>query len=216
MRPARSRRPQRLAPFSAEQAATWFDGKALGDDWTSWHFPNWVKLLRRYRVGPARVIEIGSWEGRSALFFLNHMPRCRVTCVDTFAGGEEHRAADETTVFLPQLERRFDANLAAFAKRVRKIKAHSADALAMLGVARKQFDVAYIDGSHRAADVYRDGVLMWPLMASGGLIIFDDYRWREMPGRLSIPKPGIDAFLATFKGQYRLVHNAYQIAIVKR
>ena len=38
-----------------------------------------------------RVIEIGSWEGRSALFFLNFFPRSRITCIDTFAGSSEHQ-----------------------------------------------------------------------------------------------------------------------------
>ena len=131
---------RRFRPFSEAEARTWYVGKAVGYDWTSWHFPTWAKLLRAYREKPALVIEIGSWEGRSALFFLNYMPRCRVTCIDTFAGGEEHRAADDAPEMLPQLEARFDANVAAFAKRVTKIKARSTDALAELGVARKQFD----------------------------------------------------------------------------
>ena len=215
-RTAGARRTNSPPPFSADRAAFWFKGKALGHDWTSWHFPNWAKLLRRYRRTAARVVEIGSWEGRSALFFLNYMPRCRVTCIDTFQGGDEHQAAVEASESLPQLEERFDANVAAFANRVRKIKAHSSEALAMLGISGQRFDIAYIDGSHRAADVYRDGALIWPLMAPDGLIIFDDYQWKEMPGRLSKPKLGIDAFLAAFKGRYRLVHKAYQVAIVKR
>src|SRR5262245_23785389 len=75
---------------------------------------------------------------------------------------------------------------------------------------------ASIDGSHRAADVYVDAMLTWPLMARGGLVIFDDYLWDNLEGPSEIPKPGIDAFLATIDGQYRTVWNDYQIAIVKR
>ena len=48
-------------------------------------------------------------------------------------------------------------------------------------------------------------MLTWPLMARGGLVIFDDYEWKEMPKPLDNPKPGIDAFLKTIAGQYRVV-----------
>ena len=58
--------------------------------------------------------------------------------------------------------------------------------------------------------------LTWPLMAPGALVIFDDYQWDMMPVPLDNPKLGIDAFLATFAGQYRVVHHEYQVAIVKR
>jgi predicted O-methyltransferase YrrM len=207
-------------PFSAELTATWYDGKSFVTDWTTWNFPLWARLLRHYRSRPVRVLEIGSWEGRSALFFVNYLPRARLTCVDTFAGGQEHRAAAARSAadarVLRTIERRFDANTRAFRKRIEKIKADSATALIALGVARRRFDVAYIDGGHRAVEVYSDGALTWPLMVRGGLMIFDDYQWDEMPSRLDTPKPGIDAFLKSIKGQYRTVHRGYQVAIVKR
>ncbi len=196
--------------------SAWFAGKSFSFDWTSWHFPNWIKLLEPYRGRSLRVLEIGSWEGRSALFFLNHLPRARLTCIDSFEGGKEHRATPDSQAFLKRVEKWFDANTAPFKKRVEKIKAHSAPALAELGIRRRQFDVAYIDGSHVAADVYSDAVLTWPLIARGGLVIFDDYQWKEDPEPLHNPKPGIDAFLKAIEGQYRVVHRSYQVAIVKR
>jgi predicted O-methyltransferase YrrM len=202
------------------EAASWYAGKSFNYDWTSWHFPNWIPLLEPYRNRAIRVLEIGSWEGRSALFFLNYLPRARLTCVDTFEGGQEHRHAARRSAAdareLRAVERRFDANTARFVRRIEKIKARSADALAALGIRKARYDIAYVDGSHRAADVYSDAVLTWPLMARGGMVIFDDYQWDQMPNRLDNPKPGIDAFLKAAKGQYRLVLNSYQIAVVKR
>ena len=215
------RRPdKRLQPYSEEEAATWFQGKAFGADWTTWHFPNWAKLLKRYRGRSLRLLEIGSWEGRSALFFLNHLPHAQVTCIDTFAGGQEHqdeaKRSPQAARDLRGVERRFDANTKAFKKRIEKIKAQSTEALAALGIKNRQFDVAYIDGGHRSIEVYSDAVLTWPLMTRGGLVIFDDYDWNFMPKPLDNPAPGIDAFLASIKGQYRIAHKKYQIAIIKR
>jgi predicted O-methyltransferase YrrM len=202
--------------FSEAQAASWYDGKAFSSDWTSWHFPNWAKLLGPWRGVAARIMEIGSWEGRSALFFLNYLPRARLVCIDTFAGGEEHQADPNTVAHhLPEIEQRFDANVAAFKDRIEKIKAPSTTALAELGLDGRRFDIAYVDGSHRAVDVYSDGILTWPLIVHGGLLIFDDYQWEYMPETLSNPKQGIDSFLRAFEGDYRIVHHAYQIAVEK-
>jgi predicted O-methyltransferase YrrM len=221
-RAPKQRKVGRHRPSGVTEAeiAAWFAGKHFSEDWTSWHYPKWMKLLARYRDRRVHVLEIGSWEGRSALFFLNFLPRSRLTCIDTFAGGQEHREAAEKDASearsLALLESRFDANVAGFNRRVEKIKANSADALAQLGVRKRRFDIAYIDGGHRAGEVYTDAVLVWPMIQRGGTVIFDDYLWREMPERLDNPGPGIDAFLKATERQYRIAHKGYQVAIVKR
>ncbi len=216
----RTRSGKRPNPFSRAVLQSWYEGKSFTTDWTSWKFPHWVKLLAPVRSRRLDVLEVGSWEGRSALFFANYLPRARITCIDTFAGGQEHQeaaarnAADARS--LRRIESRFDSNLRPFRRRIEKIKAASADGLAQLGIADRRFDLAYIDAGHRAIEVYTDGSLAWPLMRRGGMMIFDDYQWDEMPKRLDNPKPGIDAFLKSIRGQYRVVHRGYQIVIVKK
>ncbi|MGV3633065.1 MAG: class I SAM-dependent methyltransferase [Pseudorhodoplanes sp.] len=204
---------------SIEDTARWYDGKSFRTDWTSWHFPNWMKLLAPFRDRPVRMLEIGSWEGRSALFFLNYLPQMQLTCVDTFAGGQEHQEAaavdPQEAEMLRNIEARFDANTGAFSGRIEKVKASSVDALIQLGVAERRFEIAYIDGGHRAREVYADSALTWPLMAPGGLVIFDDYLWQQMPDPMDNPMPGVDAFLRSIDGQYKMVHSDYQVAIVK-
>ena len=76
---------------------------------------------------------------------------------------------------------------AAFADRVEKLKGSSATVLPELGVGGRRFDLAYIDGSHVAADVYRDAALIWPLIEPGGWIMFDDYEWDGMEEELDGP-----------------------------
>ena len=223
-RGARRARPgkrpgKRQNPFNKAVLRSWYEGKAFTTDWTTWKLPHWVKLLAPFRGRRINVLEVGSWEGRSAIFFANYLPRARITCVDTFAGGQEHQEAAARSAYdarsLRQVESRFDSNLRAFRRRIEKIKASSADALCALGIRNRRFELAYIDAGHRAVEVYADGSLAWPLMARGGMMIFDDYQWDEMPKRLDNPKPGIDAFLKSIRGQYRVVHRSYQIAIVK-
>ena|SRR5215472_17578497 len=43
----------------------------------------------RLRKAPLRIVEIGSWEGRSALFFLKYLPYSSIVCIDTFQGTPE-------------------------------------------------------------------------------------------------------------------------------
>jgi predicted O-methyltransferase YrrM len=168
------------------------------------------------RLGALRILEIGSWEGRSALFFLNYLPLSRITCIDPFDGNIEHHINPYFAALALKSEAQFDANLAALADRIEKIKGSSKTVLPELGVAGRRFDFAYIDGSHRAADVYADAALTWPLMEPrDGLVLFDDYLWDGMDEEHELPKPGIDAFLAAIGGHYREVHRGYQLAIAK-
>lgn len=187
-----------------------------------------ANLLKSYRDIEARVIEVGSWEGRSALFFLNYLPRAHLTCVDLFDVASLTSFPELITPspalakweidwekYDPNIEGRFEANVAEFRGRVQKIKAPSNVALAELAVDGRKFDIAYIDGGHRAVDVYSDAIMVWPMMAPGGMIIFDDYQWGYRQDTREHPKPGIDCFLHAFEGLYRMVHNDYQIAIAK-
>ncbi len=185
------------SPLPEDQIASWYAGKSFSADWTTWHFANWVEFLHPLQSKPVRVLEIGSWEGRSALFFLNYFPASHVVCVDTFSGNIEHMRNPHFATLVPETERRFDANVAAFTARVEKIKGPSADVLPQLGVASS------------------DGALAWPMVARDGIVIFDDYEFDEIKDESERPKLGIEAFLAAFDGQYRLVHKAYQVVIAK-
>jgi predicted O-methyltransferase YrrM len=193
----------------------WFRGKTLTTDWTSHNFPTWASLLAARRDLPLAVLEIGSWEGRSAIFFLQYLRRCRITCVDTFAGSPEHFLEPNWQAELPLIEQRFDSNLAEFGERMEKLKDTSARALARLQAQDRHFDLVYVDGSHRSADVELDARLSWPMVREGGLVIFDDYEWSLAPEPTECPRLGIDTFLSGRTGEYRELHRGYQLIVEK-
>jgi predicted O-methyltransferase YrrM len=197
----------------------WYRNKEFAYDWTSGNFPVWTKLLAPLADQPVRVLEIGSYEGRSAIFFLRFLRRCSLVCIDVWDSSvlepELVKQMPEVAVEYPLAEARFERNLAAFAGRVTKIKAYSSDTLAELGVKQQRFDVVYVDGDHRRIGAYRDCVLSWPLLKSGGLLLIDDYEFApELADELR-PKEGIDAFLNDLAGQFEELHRAYQIVIRK-
>jgi predicted O-methyltransferase YrrM len=171
-------------------------------DWVTGTAPVWRSMIAG--IKPRRVLEIGAYEGRSAVFMIENAAQhgpLEITCVDTWSGGVEHALIDMSNV-----EARFDRNIArAKAKfpdvTVTKIKSESSLAMAQLiaGGQAGSFDVAYIDASHQAPDVLTDAVFAFKLLRIGGIMVFDDYLWHmEAAGQqdlLNMPKPAIDAFV---------------------
>src|SRR5262245_16985931 len=121
-----SRRPKKIERnLSRLRYWPWFRGKQLSADWASEYFTLWRRVLSPLQKRPLRILEIGSWEGRSALFFLNFFRRSTITCIDTFAGGSDHYK--EWADAIPTIESRFDQNLAPFGARVEKLRCRSQD-----------------------------------------------------------------------------------------
>lgn len=194
----------------------YFDGKAFSKDWTSHHIPVWEQLLHERTHEPLRVLEIGSFEGRSALFFLQFLPSCQLTCIDTFEGSVEHRTpGSRHHTDMSEVEARFDANTRPFADRLEKLKAFSIEALSDLQRAARRFDIVYVDGDHHAASAFTDAQQSWDLLAPGGIMILDDYLWQPAKPAAERPQPGIDAFLQARSGEYEVLHNDYQVIIRK-
>jgi predicted O-methyltransferase YrrM len=127
-------------------------------------------------------------------------PSAVLTCVDPWHN--------------PEIERRFDRNIAASGRsnQVQKLKSTSARALPQ--IAWHSLDFAYIDGSHEGTDVLLDGLLALKLLRRGGLLVFDDYRWNPPDSkRHHPPQPAIDALLELNDWRLTEVHRGWQIAV---
>ena len=210
----------RSVPLAAELAAEiegWYRGKEFSYDWTSPHFPGWTAVLAPFRDEPLRVLEIGSYEGRSAVFFLIYFRRSTITCIDPW-----DRATMEPDLVkldpaaeaeYAKAQERFDRNLAPFASRVTKIVGKSADVLPDLGIRSELFDLVYVDGEHKSVAAYRDCMLAWPLLKPGGILIIDDYEFDMGLPQAKRPKQGVDAFLRGIGNAYEELHRAYQLIL---
>jgi len=197
------------APNRISELDRWFSGKALTADWASSHFEKWQSALSTLRELPLEILEIGSWKGRSAIFWLNYFPHSHLTCIDTFAGSREQFDIGHSA---DGVEKRFDANLASFGNRVEKIRARSATGLANLAERQRRFDLIYIDGSHRRDDVLVDSLLAWPLLMHSGHIIWDDYTWGVGDRGVSErPQQAIDVFCYLHSGEIKIVSAGNQI-----
>jgi predicted O-methyltransferase YrrM len=172
-------------------------------DWFKSHVPIWKHLLSHLKEKPCRCLEIGTHEGRSAIWIAENLLSNggSLTCVDPW------RSRD--------VEARFDRNLASCARRsqISKLKGFSWAVTRTLPLA--SYDFVYIDGSHEGRHVLEDAVLAFRLLRKHGIIIFDDYR-RPDSGQHRTPRPAIDAFLDLRHAEIEVLHHEDQVAIRRR
>lgn len=154
------------------------------------------------------VLEIGSFEGISSLYFLNKFKSCYLTCVDPFTGSDEHEKQKHNY----NLEENFDYNLDDYKERYKKIKKFSYD---FFNSNQNYFDLIYIDGSHRFDDVYNDAIQSNKFLNSKGLLIFDDFFWTFYKEYLN-PMAAINKFLKKFSKNYEIIYLSQQLVLRKK
>ncbi len=186
-------------------------------DWFSGNIDTWRGIFVNTRVSPRRVLEIGSYLGRSSIWiienFLNQ-PGTSLVAIDTWAEGVESDQRGMNAV-----ENSFDRNMSTARQRHPEIQIEKCKGVSLLILSRLiatgsrgAFDFVYIDGSHQASDVLTDLVLSFQLCRVGGLIFCDDCLWEMHRVVTETPKLAIDSFLACYRYKVRInPERCYQI-----
>ncbi|WP_440925253.1 class I SAM-dependent methyltransferase [Candidatus Pelagibacter sp.] len=117
------------------------------------------------------ILEIGSYEGRSCIYFGKKFIDAKITCVDTWSGSDEH-----LNIKFQEIENNFDKNILNHLgnDRVEKQKI-SSDVFFKKN--NKFYDLIYIDGDHQTDQVNKDINNAWSILNDGGYLILDDYTW---------------------------------------
>jgi len=182
------------------------DGKpTFSNSWFATNQKVWEGVLEPMKGKPnLRYLEVGVFEGQSFVWMFENVltdSSSVATAIDLF--------------FADGLEERFTENIerAGVTDRVTTIKGFSNDALRPL--TPDSFDIIYIDGSHTAANVLRDGLLSWDLLKKGGILIFDDYALApRFPSTLR-PREMIDAMVTAFGKEIEVLHRGWQLIFRK-
>jgi predicted O-methyltransferase YrrM len=185
------------------------------NDFVTPHENNWRRCLAEFAGKPSlNLLEVGSQEGRSAIWFLENIlthETSSITCIDLF------------------FSEIFYNNISKFAKKVRLLRGDSSFLLRHEFFLNPVYDIIYIDGGHHASEVLSDAILSFTSLRIGGVLIFDDYLWKqtyeyvdrtlelseERIRRLE-PKIAIDSFIDVYSDNFDIVHKGYQVIIRKK
>ena len=193
-------------------------------DWFTRNIPIWEPfiddLLSTLPVGRApRALEVGSKEGRSAVYILTKIcntPDSLLVCIDHFDLLRTEVGRERRTKVVH--------NLTLTGSPFRILDDFSIPGLMTLSdeeaLADQDggFDFVYIGGSHEADDTFIVAELAWRLTRQGGLIILNDYRLdREPEAASSVRHPArvIDAFITLHEGEFELLHKESQVILRK-
>jgi predicted O-methyltransferase YrrM len=171
-------------------------------DWFSWKIPLFERHLAHLKDMPCSMLEIGSFEGRSATWLMENIATnaaSRLLCVDLY----------EQPFFWSNIE------ASQVRERVALKIGPSSEILRTLPTAA--YDFVYIDGSHDAVPVLEDAVLGFMLAKPGAIIAFDDYLWDD-PNYVHVgtPKASIDAFTNIYALQIDILEYGEQVWVRKR
>lgn len=172
--------------------------------------PHWERILIPMSDKPLSMLEIGCFEGRSTLWFLQNILRhkdSRITVVDTFKGDTQQKAMGVET---EGMRERFSENVKDYSK----VSVWEGDSKEILKTMDDEFDIIYIDGSHYQIDVLRDMVLSFDLLKLGGVMICDDYRMVfNSDDVYNKPAIAIEAFESVYNPKITVLHKGWQVIL---
>lgn len=184
-----------------------------------------------------RIIELGSWQGRSALAFLREAtkahPQATITCVDTWLGSSEHWASsgkqgewsfanlvivDGEPTFIETFRTAIREH--GFLDNVKILRCPTAFSKSYLAENTPDPDLFYIDADHSSAAVM-DDITIASRITIHGLVCGDDWGWPSVRWGVlkSAVRLGFDMFVAPDQTAWALgkrSHRPFTDALVER
>ena len=149
----------------------------------------WKKVIKN-NFKKFSYLEIGSFEGSSALFVLKNFITTKLYCVDSWNDKYEYK--------------RFIFNLKKFKGRYKFFKRTSDN---FFSKNSEKFDLIYVDGSHTKSQVFKDIKNSWKILNIGGLIICDDFFYGDIYKEVNnnIPIQAINKFYGENKSKIKVM-----------
>jgi hypothetical protein len=192
-------------------------------DWFTNNLTRWNTIVVPYlnKLGrPIKAMEIGVFEGRSALWTTENIladPNSKIWLVDDWNRFERGVPKFRNTW------KNFLGNLAVFRQKYARspkdkimvVNGVVADTLKSDEIKKESFDFIYVDQPKDSRNLMEVLVLSWPLLKKQGLMVVDDYTSsREHDG--SCNKQGMDAFMDLYAPEVKVIHMSWQVMLVKR
>tara|TARA_Y100000385_G_C12795409_1_gene509486 strand:+ start:74 stop:697 length:624 start_codon:yes stop_codon:yes gene_type:complete len=196
------------------------------ESWFDAMIPLWDSIFTQHiaPIGVKNVLEIGCYEGRATSFVCEKYLQkgTNYDVVDTFGGSLEETGMERTAKGLLEndfIYDNFNHNISFYPDISFNIdRGFSQYILPKLEKQGNKYDFIYIDASHRADDTFMDAYYSHKMLNSKGLLIFDDFGWKDpnQPHKINSPQLGIEVFFTMYGDLYDLVYQGYQIAAIKK
>ena len=193
------------------------------EEWFDSMIPSWGKLFTESNFNIKNVLEIGCYEGRATSFVCEKFLEDGVNyeIVDTFGGTLDESGMSGTAKRLKEddfIFNNFKHNISFYPNINFKInRGYSQYILPKLEKEGNKYDFIYVDASHRADDTFVDAYYANKMLNKNGLIIFDDFGWKDPKEThvVSSPELGVRQFFTMYSDLYKVVINGYQIGAIK-
>lgn len=131
---------------------------------TGWMRPTELEWLAVQASKHQRILEIGSYHGRSTVAMLDNSTS-RIWCMDSWA----------TKVITESDYQKFVGNMKPYQDRVTVLRGEGEEMLSQLQASGDLFDMVFIDDGHDYEFVHADISNSRPLVRPGGLLCGHDY-----------------------------------------
>tara|TARA_B100001121_G_scaffold272159_1_gene258520 strand:- start:491 stop:1192 length:702 start_codon:yes stop_codon:yes gene_type:complete len=156
------------------------------------------------------LLEIGSYEGRSAIFFADLFKDSKISCVDTWVGSDEHKHINFNSI-----ENNFDHNIKPLKDKGKLIK-FKMTSDEFFKINNNKFDFIYIDGDHSNDQVLKDLKNSWSFLNNNGFLLIDDYMWWYYKDLRNNPASSVNSFIKDNINQINKLIVWHQVLIQKK
>jgi hypothetical protein len=194
-----------------------YENKKINKFNTEWFKGNsfyWNEIFNKHLLNnkKIKILEIGSFEGRSTLFFLKNFSNSIISCVDTWKDSNFYQEFK-----LSKIEKNFDYNTKDFSLNLKKYKMTS-DKFFKKYCKKKNnyYDIIYVDGDHYYETTFRDLISSFKVLKNNGLMIMDDFiGYKGFKNYNENPIGAIIVFINIFYKKIKILKITNQLIIKK-